>query len=58
VPSRLKGWPWKSLPRAEGEGQSNWLARLFATEDTPLTDLLASPGKQGRGGRSGPLPAP
>src|SRR5262245_17767958 len=32
---------------AERKGMSSWIPRIFNTDSTPLTELLASPTKQG-----------
>jgi hypothetical protein len=43
----MRGWQWKVLRKDEEEGKSRWMPRLFQSPATPLTELLASPAKQG-----------
>lgn len=45
--SPMRGWQWKVLQKQQDESSKAWMPRLFKTESTPLTELLASPGKQG-----------
>jgi hypothetical protein len=42
----MRGWQWKALKRDEHENLGNWTPRLFPNGSTPLTETLASPGKQ------------
>lgn len=42
-----RGWQWKALQKTEAEGAEQWVPRIVRDEHTPLTELLASPGKQG-----------
>lgn len=44
---RMRGWQWKALQKSETEGQQQWMPRVFTSQATPLTELLASPAKQG-----------
>jgi hypothetical protein len=45
--SPMRGWQWKVLQRDQAEAQKAWLPRLFKSDATPLTELLASPAKSG-----------
>lgn len=42
-----RGWQWKSLQKSQGEAAEQWLPRLFTSPATPITEMLASPGRQG-----------
>ena len=41
-----RGWPWKALKKDENANLNNWMPRLMPNESTPLTEMLASAGKQ------------
>lgn len=45
--SPMRGWQWKALLKSEDEADNAWTPRLFKSDETPLIELLASPGKQG-----------
>ena len=44
--SPMRGWQWKVLQKDQAEAEKSWMPRLFKNDATPLTELLASPGKQ------------
>ncbi|MBS3927491.1 MAG: hypothetical protein KGZ65_02600 [Sphingomonadales bacterium] len=50
-----KGWQWRYMNKDVDEGLSQWLPRLFKSQHTPVSELLASPGKQGLLGGLGGL---
>jgi Glycine zipper len=41
-----RGWPWKALKKDENANLNNWMPRLMPNESTPVTEMLASAGKQ------------
>lgn len=45
--THMRGWQWKALQKSEEEGQNQWMPRVFSSEATPLTEMLASPVRQG-----------
>ena len=42
----MRGWQWKALKKDENANLNSWMPRLMPNEFTPLTETLASPGKQ------------
>jgi len=45
--SPMRGWQWKVLQKDQAAAQKAWMPRVFKNDATPLTELLASSGKQG-----------
>lgn len=45
--TKMRGWQWKALLKSQDEASTAWAPRMFSGDETPLTEMLASPGKQG-----------
>lgn len=46
IGSPMRGWQWKVLQKEQELARQKWMPRMVRSEATPLTELLASPGKQ------------